>query len=202
LLKTLFYQLIYLGKMKSQKNKAFTLVELLITSAIFSVVSIAIYATFNSGMSVWRRAKDANGQQQKFMLKAEKFSRELRQTFTFKDIVFKATNNKIQFPSVIDSDISRITYFFDEQQKALLRGSDKLSDILAAAEEKKQIETKLSPYLSDIDNMNFSYLIFDLQKNAYAWKDDWQQVTLPIAVKVSITAKNKTYVTTIIIPTA
>ena len=201
MLKTLFYQLIYLEKMKSQKNKAFTLVELMITATIFSVVSIAIYATFNSGMSVWRRAKDNNAKQHKFMLRAEKLSRELRQTFIFKDIAFKAKNNEIQFPSVIDADICRITYFFDENQKMLLRGSDKLADIIAAMEENKQVETKLFSYLSDVNSVNFSYLVFDLQKNAYVWKEDWQQTTLPIAVKLSIIAKDKTYATTIIIPT-
>ena len=39
-------------------RRAFSLVELLIAVAIFSVVSVAIYATFSSGAAVLRRVKD------------------------------------------------------------------------------------------------------------------------------------------------
>lgn len=185
---------------KKPPNRAFTLIELLITVAIFSVVSIAVYATFNSGMTVWRRAKDTSAQERQFLLKIEKLSRELRQSFNYTDIAFSASTNKIQFPSVIDSDICRIIYSFDENKKILFRSSDKLADILAA--DKKELEPKFSSYLSDIDSLSFSYLILDLSKKAYIWQEDWKQNYLPIAVKLSITVKDKTYATTIIIPNA
>jgi len=180
--------------------RAFTLVELLITATIFAVVSIAVYATFNSGMTVWRRAKDTNAQDRQFLLKIEKLSRELRQSFNYNDIVFSASKNKIQFPSVIDSDICRIIYSFDENKKILFRSADKFVDILAA--DKKELEPKFSPYLTGIDNLSLSYLILDLQKKAYIWQDDWKQNYLPIAIKLSITVKDKTYATTIVIPAA
>lgn len=182
------------------KHRGFTLVELLITVAIFSIVSVAVYATFNSGMSVWRRAKDTNAQQRKFILRIEKLSRELRQSFNFNDIAFSAGKNKIQFPSVIDSDICRIIYSYDENKKILFRSLDKLADILA--QEKKELEPKFSAYLVDVEGLSFSYLSFDLSKKAYIWNEEWQQNNLPVAVKLSLTVKQKTYVTTIVIPTA
>ena len=187
---------------KNNRNRflGFTLIELLITVTIFTVVSIAVYATFNSGMTIWRRAKDTNAQERQFLLKIEKLSRELRQSFNYNDIAFNASKNKIQFPSAIDSEIWRIIYSFDKDKKILFRSTDKLVDILAA--DKKELEPKFSSYLLDIDSLSFSYLIFDLQKKAYIWKEDWQQNNLPIAVKLSITAKDKTYATTVIIPTA
>jgi prepilin-type N-terminal cleavage/methylation domain-containing protein len=178
----------------------FTLVELLIAVSIFSVVSIAIYATFNSGMTVWRRAKDTSGEERTFLLRTEKLSRELRQAFNSGDIPFSASKNKIQFPSIIDSDICRIIYSFDQNKKILSRSGDKLTDILAA--DKKELEPKFSSYLSGIDELTFSYLIFDLSKNAYTWKEEWKEGILPIAVKVTITAKAKTYATIVIIPSA
>lgn len=180
--------------------RAFTLVEVLITAAIFSVVSIAIYATFNSGMTVWRRAQSANIEDRKLILKIEKIGRELRQAFISNDIVFKADKNKVQFSSVIDSEIWRIIYSFDENSKILLRSSDKLAEILAG--EKKELEPKFVSYISDIDKLSLSYLIFDLQKNSYIWKEEWPQNTLPVAIKFNITIKDKTYASTIIIPTA
>jgi len=202
LLKMLSCQPIYRGNKKKNRirQRAFTLTELLITVTIFAVVSLAIYATFNSGMTVWRRAKDTNTEQRKFLLKTEKLSRELRQAFSFNDIAFSATKSKIQFPSVIDSDICRITYFFDANKKILYRSCDKLADILA--QDKKKLEPNLSSYLPGIDNVSFYCLVFDLQKKSYVWKEDWQQVNLPVAVKVNITTKDKHYAATIIIPSA
>lgn len=185
---------------KRLKQPGFTLVELLITMTIFSVVSIAVYATFNSGMSVWRRAKEVNAEERMFLLRVEKLSRELRGSFISGDIPFSLAKNKIQFSSVIDSDISRIIYSFDENKKALLRSSDKLASILAA--DKKELEPEFLAFLSPVDTLSFSCLYFDLQKNSYAWKEEWPDNYFPIAVKVSMTSKDKTYAATIIIPAA
>jgi prepilin-type N-terminal cleavage/methylation domain-containing protein len=184
----------------SLRPNGFTLIELLITVSIFSVVSIAIYATFNSGMTVWRRAKETNAQDRQFLLKIEKLSRELRQAFNYNDIVFTAGKDRIQFPSIIDSDICRIIYSFDGSKKIIFRSSEKLADILKT--EKAGLEPESSAYFSGVDNLSFSYLAFDMLKKTYIWQEDWKQDNLPIAVKISITTKAKTYATTIVIPTA
>lgn len=196
-------ELFFNNETKERKNNSdpgFTLIELLITVAIFSVISIAVYATFNSGMTVWRRAKETSGEERSYLLRIEKLSRELRQAFNSSDIAFSADKNKIQFASVIDSDICRVIYSFDQDKKILSRCNDKLADILAA--DKKELDPQFLSYLSDIDSLTLSFLIFDLSKNAYTWKEEWKESILPIAVKVTITSKAKTYATIIIIPVA
>ncbi len=182
-------------------QRSFTLLELLITVTIFAVVTVAIYATFNSGMTVWRRAKDSEAQQRAFILKMEKLNRELRQAFLFNDVAFSGTGIKLQLASVIDSEIYRVIYSYDADKKALYRSQDKLADILAKG--KLQLEPQFSSFAEGLDNFSFAYLIYDLQQKAYVWKKDWQQQpTLPLAVKVNVTQKEKSYVTVITIPTA
>ena len=41
--------------MKKKHNNAFTLVELLIVTAMLAVISLAIYSTFSSGLKIWQR---------------------------------------------------------------------------------------------------------------------------------------------------
>lgn len=183
-------------------KKAFTLIELLIVTTIFSIVSIAVYATFSSGMNVWRRSKEINIEQERALLKIEKLGRELRQTFNFKDIDFYGSKDKLQIPAIVDFEVARITYFFDADKKILFRSCDRLADILTAKEKKEELESKPVVYLSNADKLSFSYFYFDMQKSAYLWKEDWEQNNPPLAVKLDITVKDETYATTIFIPTA
>lgn len=179
---------------------SFTIIELLITMAIFAVVSAAVYATFSSGMNVWRRLRDTGIAQEKILLRNEKFSRELRQAFNFTEIGFSGSKNRIYFPAVIDSELTRITYFFEADKKAIFRSSERLADIIAA-----KSTPAAAVYLANTDNLNFSYFYFDSQKSAYLWKDDWQAgfpAGMPLAVKLNIASGDKTYETTIFIPAA
>lgn len=183
-------------------KKGFTLIELLIATSIYAILSIAIYATFSSGMGVWRRAGEINIAQRRNTLRIEKLSRELRQTFSFKDIGFYGSKDKIYFPAIQDLEITRITYFFDAGKKIVFRSSERLSDILSQEKEEQKLQPKTFTYLADIDKLTISYFYFDLQKNAYLWKDDWIQENPPLAVKFDIISGETSYATTIFIPTA
>lgn len=184
-------------------ESGFTLIELLIVLAIFSIVSIAVYATLSSGLRVWRRAQEVSIPERKDLLRIEKLSRELRQTFDFKDIDFYGHKDRLQLPAIVDADIVRVTYSFDADKKILFRSVDKLADILAAEEKNETLESKPLPYLSNVDKLSFSYFHFDLQKNGYFWKEDWvEQRNLPLAVKLDITVNKQSHATTIFIPIA
>ncbi len=185
-------------------KKSFTLIELLITVTIFSAVSIAIYATFNSGMRIWRRVEKFNLADIRNLIKIEKLNKELRQVFIFKekDIAFSGKKDQIQFPAVIDSEINNVAYSFDAGGKMVLRGAVKLSDILAAKEKKEELPPNTAPYLTKVDEFSISYFYYDIKKSAYSWKDEWKENSLPAAVKFNIIFENEPYSTTIFIPSA
>lgn len=189
---------------KGQKSRrAFTLVELLIASAIFALVSVAVYSTFNSGMNVWRRVKEVNIEQRKIVLKLEKLAREIRQTFKYENIGFAGDKEKIYFAQVLDSELVRITYSFDKDKKTLSRGVNSLEEILEEKEDKeKKLEPEYTAYLSNIADLSFSYFYFDTEENAHLWKEEWKEEEgLPLAIKLEIeTQDEKNYAETIFIP--
>ncbi|MCX5669423.1 MAG: prepilin-type N-terminal cleavage/methylation domain-containing protein [Candidatus Omnitrophica bacterium] len=181
----------------------FTLVELLIAVAIFSVVSIAIYATFSSGAAVLRRVKDTDLTQQRILLKTERFSRELREQPACRKRLFQGDKTRISFCANIDYFPYRLTYFFDSSANAFKRVADKLDEII---DEENNLNPEFhSPaviFLPEVKEVKFSYLYLDLNKNAYLWTDQWEQDYLPFAVKFIIFTEKQKYESTVYLPRA
>lgn len=186
-----------------KNNKAFTLVELLIAVSIFSVASIAIYSTFSSGTSVLRRVKNIDFTHQRILLKAERFSRELRELPGCRKQLFLGVKTKISFPGNLDYIPCRITYYFDSSSFYLMRVVDKLSQIITPeGKVDAQFKSKPTVFLSKIKEVKFSYLNLDPVKNEYKWIDEWRQDYLPAAVKLTVTSQIQEYVWTIFLPKA
>ncbi len=150
-----------------------------------------------------RKVKNIDLTQQSFLLKEERFARELRQTVILRKPLFSGAKDKLIFGAVINDVPGRLTYLFDNSSQALLRYFDKLSDIFT--DEKKidpELKSKPSIFLSRIKEIKFSYLYLDLAKNAYIWAQEWKEDFLPLAVSLSITTEKQNYVTTVFLPTA
>lgn len=185
-------------------GKAFTLVELLIATTIFAVVSVAIYSTFSSGMSVWRRAGKLNMEEMKNLIKIEKINKELRQAVVFKKQSkgFLGFKQQLRFMAIIDSEISFVKYRFEENKKMLLREVRKAKDLRMAAEKNEKLETAFVPYLDNVSDLSISYFFFDTIKGAYQWEQNYQEMGMPLAVKLDIIIGNEAYATTVFIPSA
>jgi prepilin-type N-terminal cleavage/methylation domain-containing protein len=193
----------YLNKKNRLNLNAFTLVELLIAVSIFSVVSIAIYSTFSSGVSVLRRLKNIDFVQQMILLKTERFSRELRELSGCRKQLFQGTKTKISFPGNVSYIPCRITYYFDSSSSCFMRVVDKLSQIITP-DGKVDAQFKSEPlvFLSKIKEVKFSYLNLDLIKNQYNWTEEWPLDYLPVAVKVMVASQTQEYVFTVFLPKA
>jgi len=198
----LLWQLIYPNKNKSSR-RAFSLVELLIAVSIFSIVSIAIYATFASGAGVLRRINNIDLVQQRILLKTERLSRELREQPACRKQLFQGDKTKISFCANIDYFPYRLTYYFDRSANALKRVADRLDKII---DEKGNLDPALSSapaiFLSKVKEVSFSYLYLDLTKKDYLWTDTWQQDYLPVAVKFIISNEKQKYESTVYLPKA
>jgi prepilin-type N-terminal cleavage/methylation domain-containing protein len=194
---------ICLSKKNKLKNRAFTLVELLISVAIFSVISIAIYSTFSSGLKVLRKAKTMDFTRQKILLKEERFARELRESLPCRKQLFSGKAAKVSFSGTQNYAPCRISYYFDQSTQSIVREVDKLGDILAAGSDlSAQPNPQSSVFLSKVEDARFSYLFLDLKKNDYLWIEEWKQEYLPIAVKLTILNQGVDYETTVFLPTA
>jgi prepilin-type N-terminal cleavage/methylation domain-containing protein len=195
------WQLIYSNKNNKINDGAFTLVELLIALAIFSVVSIAIYATFSSGATVLRRVKNADLTQQRILLKTERISRELRQQPACRKQLFHGDKTKISFCANLDYFPYRLTYYFDSSANALKRVADRLDEIInEEGNLDPEYQSPAAVFLSQVKEASFSYLYLDLKKNAYLWKDQWEENYLPFAIKFIIFSGDKKYESTVYNP--
>lgn len=177
--------------------------ELLIAVSIFSVVSIAIYSTFSSGLSVLRRVKYIDFKQQKILLKQERFSRELRESCQCRKPLFLGNKMKISFCGIVDYVPSRITYYFDNASGSLMRNSDRLMDIITSeGSVEPELKSKPTVFVSGIKGARFLYLYLDLKKKTYSWSEEWTEISLPIAVKMIISTEAREYATTVFLPGA
>ncbi len=184
-------------------RRAFSLVELLIAVAIFSVVSIAIYATFSSGAGVLRRVRNIDLVQQRILLKTERLSRELREQPACRKQLFQGDKTKISFCANIDYFPYRLTYYFDHSANALKRVADKLDEIIDdAGKLDPELRSVSVIFLPKVKDVQFSYLYLDLSKNAYLWTQEWQKAYLPFAVKFTIFTEKQNYESTIYLPRA
>lgn len=171
--------------------------------AIFSAVSIAIYATFSSGLAVLRRVKNIDLAQQRILLKQERLSRELREQSSCRKLLFQGDKTKISFCALIDYFPCRLTYYFDSFTHAFMRVADRLDEIIDD-EGKLDPEFHAEPaiFLSKVNEVKFNYLYLDLAKNTYLWADKWEPGFLPLAVKFIIFTEQQNYESTVYLPRA
>lgn len=195
-----FFPHIYPYTRKSPR--AFSLVELLIALSIFAVVSIAIFSTFSSGLSVLRRVKNVDLAQQSLALKLERFSRELRQAVPLRKLTLTGKSDTLSFGQILDDIPCRVTYYFDRSARALVRQSDLLADIIKDGQIDPELKAEGRPFIKNVTGVKFSYLAFDLKKQACVWSDACKGVTIPLAIKLELSTDKKNYVQTVFLPTA
>jgi prepilin-type N-terminal cleavage/methylation domain-containing protein len=177
--------------------RGFTFVELLIVVAIFSLLSLAVYTTFSSGIRLWRRIQDTNILQRRVFLGLERISQDLRQALDFSKIGFSGKINEVSFPFLsAENEILRVTYFLEE--KTLYRKQESFKDII---EEKEN--PKIKSMVSDIDDLKFSFAYQEEDKKEYTWKDTWdKEEGIPKIIKMELKAKDANFTKTVTIPTS
>ena len=90
------------------KKKGFTLLELLVAVTIFSVIAVALYSTFYSGIMILRRSEDVMRRHQDLRLAMEEVSRDLRNT------LLTEVYRKVEESATAEEEEEPIYYFLGE----------------------------------------------------------------------------------------
>lgn len=120
--------------MKIQRQ-GFTLTEVLLVSAMFAVISLAVFNAFSNGFKLWARGQHvmAEGNTAIFL---DRISEDVRQTVKITGIPFKGSSEELSFPAIIlapmdtygsraregiGDQIGAIRYVFDPAEKKIFR---------------------------------------------------------------------------------
>ena len=159
----------------------FTLVELLLVLAMLSIVSLAVYATFNSGIKIWQRI-NTEIPEEDLDIFFYKFSSDLRNSFKFTGIDFLGEQDKVAFSTLVDSQrlkkrtIGQVIYSYDFLAEILNREERDFSQIYS---DESNIAAQS---LRNIKSLKFQYYSYDKEKKEYLWNDEWQKKELPLAI--------------------
>ncbi len=116
-------------------RRGFTLTEVLLVSAMFAVISLAVFNAFSNGFKLWARGQHVmvEGETGIFL---ERIADDLRQTAVITGIPFKGDSAELYFPAIIlgptdangsrskeeiGSQLGAIRYVFDPSQKKIFR---------------------------------------------------------------------------------
>jgi len=180
------------------KNKnAFTLIELLIATAIFSVVALGIYSAFYTASLTYRRIDRDFGFYQSSRITLNRIEQDLRNSFGYldNDSKFKGGAGELDFFAIRDSfeknkkftDVCRIKYSLANNilKRYLYKGLDAL---------KGDTQVTAQDLAENVEEVSFKYAYQTGDNNSpYDWQDSWpfsqtspQLGTLPIAVKIKL----------------
>lgn len=207
-------------KIDVKPKGGFTLLELMIVSALMAVVVLAIHSAYRQGIRLWTRLQYAGIDKEKVILVVGRISKELKNTFNYTEdkIRFAGTKESISFPALIkEMDTSagtsepyviskpgRISYSLDEDEEVLYRQQFKYSE---AFQDKKDITRR--KMLGRVTSLTFSYYQYNEEDKEYRWQEEWdEEDMLPYAVRIEIKLKGEsddkeeTVIRTISIPAA
>ena len=170
---------------KKRNKSAFTLIELIVVVVALSVVSLAVYATFNNGIKIWQAARREMPEEDLDIF-FEKFTTDLRDSFNFKNIVFAGKEDSLEFPTLVGSQklprgtVGKITYLYDPGKHVVVRRQMDYSDLYNG---ENNIEQEMA---KDIKALKFQYYVYDPGTQEYLWQEELLTGKLPLAVKVEL----------------
>jgi prepilin-type N-terminal cleavage/methylation domain-containing protein len=188
-----------------QTKKGFTLIEMLLVTTMVAVISLAVYATFNSGIKIWQRVNKQIAEED-INIFFDKFASDLRNTFKFSGINFSGKEDEVEFATIVNSPrlhiqtVGMSLYSYDSRAKALKREQMDFSQLCNHEANPAQV------LLKEVTALKFSYYFFDKDAKQYIWGKEWDRDGLPLAVRIELSVgpdekeKAKKFVRTINIP--
>ncbi|MDD5466093.1 MAG: prepilin-type N-terminal cleavage/methylation domain-containing protein [Candidatus Omnitrophica bacterium] len=188
---------------RRRNKEAFTLVELLIVTALLAVVSLAIYATFNNGIKIWQKINE-QAVEEDLDIFFEKFVLDLRNAFKFSGYNFSGKEKQVEFITLVDSQrmqkntVGKVIYLYDPESRIISRSSLDYSQIYEGSAGLTQ------QLVRNVESLRFQYYFYDQGIKEYLWLDEWSKDGLPLAVRVELSLgqgrQSSEFVKTVSIP--
>jgi len=174
-----------------KNNRGLTLIELILVTAILSVVSLAIYSTFNNGLRIWQRINKQLPEED-LNIFFDRFGYDLRNLLQFNGISFSGTEYRLAFATIVNSSrlqkrtVGEIIYFYDSQAEILKREERDFPQVFSGD------EGPIAQSLTGVQSLRFQYYIYDTNKKEYLWQDQGPEEGIPLAVRMELEFKDGT----------
>ena len=184
-------------------HTGFTLTEMLVVAVTVSIVSLAIYAVFNSGLKIWQRV-NRDIPEAEVGIFFDRLSLDLKNALRFKGINFQGQREALGFATIVNSrgmeksTVGEVSYAYNSGEKNVGRIQRDFSQVFSK-EDLLYVQV-----LGGVESMSFRYYYYDKDTKEYLWKDEWQAEDLPLAVRAEIEFHNgkekNTFTETVSIP--
>ena len=184
-----------LFKISVNKDRSFTLIELLIASSISIAILLTLYLSFNAGIFGYKRIQDALNTSAAAIKALSRLNLDLRNSFPYSasEARFEGNTEGIGFFTLAKTFRQNVTtqdyahVFYGLEGDRLLRTCRRNQDSLS-----NTTEIGAQILAADLQRVLFSYGEFNSDKEILEWKDTWNQSSaLPMAVRVVLTIKGK-----------
>ena len=173
----------------TRKNKreprAFTFIEMIMVVSLLSLVSLAIYTTFNNGLRIWYRI-NAQLFEEDVNILFDRFARDVKNSCRFSGMHFLGSPDKLELVTLLDSPrmakhtVGVVIYFYSEQSEILNREERDFSQVY------NNDNGRVMQSLKNIVSLKFQYYAYDSEKKQYVWLDEWLDDSLPLAVRMEL----------------
>lgn len=170
---------------KVSSYSGFTLIELVVVTAILAVVGMALYGTFANGINIWKKVTQESVTED-VNLFFEKISHELRNSFKMTGMEFRGGKSRVSFPTKIKHKseagvellVKQVTYAFDKRKKTLKRTLVDYSEHYRKRPGREQILAQ------DISSLRLQYFVYEPEEKKYSWVTHWQEKENPFGKEV------------------
>lgn len=177
--------------MKS-RPAGFTLVELLITLALMTFIFGVLFSMISGGLRVWQRLQCGVKQEHEIYFAFDQIRRGLHAVHPFELILFKGSQDRIEFPALIDvpsaeesetavREPGRISYYYDRSQLTLCK-----SERLFRGLRRDARAEVCKPLALNVEKAVFSYSGYNSKSKSFSKTSYWSDKQPPVSVKVEL----------------
>ena len=179
--------------MLKNKNKGFTLIEMLVSILILSFLVGVIYATLSQGLRIWHKAVE-DRPEWKLDIFFEKITTELQNVFAYVPPPLVGDSRSLQFYLLGQNSDSganetkpglkmpvQLRYIFNPSARQVLVEKRDYAKLLSS-----DLKADSAPVLDKIKDFKIEYYAYDKKKGVSRWKNLWVENCFPQAVKVSV----------------
>lgn len=175
-------------------DSGFSLVEMLLASAILPIVFFAVFANMSSGMRVWKMFNQPVSQEDTVIF-LDRAHHDLSNAFAFTPVPFTGESSRVVLAGRVNAPktlggedgIGRISYFYDDSKNAIIRQEWDISEI------HKNQAGQSRVVMEGVSGFFLEYLTYVPTESAYVWKDVWEPTRrpLPAAVRMTISRSSQ-----------